>query len=438
MRKLIHVFLISVLLLPSPTLAESDYFKDLDEGNPNYTAIMDLVEQGVLEGYDDGTFKAEKEVSRAEAVKIVLLGLGLDLKEVREFNFVDVKDGDWYFDYVKTAYDLGIVQGYENDLFLPNQNVSRAEAVKILFSGAEIEGIDASEYEDLYPDIQPDDWFAPYAILAVKYNIVATQMDGYWYPHEEMSRGEFAEMIYRFQYFMENQEAYDETLTWLETEFPTVDVTLTVPPNWYVKQDGVGAVWLLDVLNNQYSLLTPYDNGATLLMTRYSNSENSDAATLFANIEAQTEATTVESEINGYPTLIIHKDEDIYYREWYVYLDNGRLVHFLALRGKGAYSDALESYLNKIVDSVKYLPTGDTGMTMDEILATLRAAIQVDGVGMEKINLLPDISIIETDTIGIGTGPVDYYYSPTADITIKYERSFDVILDIENGQSTAF
>ena len=91
-----------------------------------------------------------------------------------------------------------------------------------------------------------------------------------------------------------------------------------------------------------------------------------------------------------------------------------------------------------MVESVAYSPTGDSGLTTDEIIAELRASISVDGVGLDMITLLSDVELIETDTIGIGTGPVDYYYSPSADITIKYERSFDVILDIEAGQTTAF
>ncbi|MFT7184563.1 MAG: hypothetical protein ACI9QC_000907, partial [Oceanicoccus sp.] len=391
-------------------------------------AIMSLVDQGILEGYGDGTFKADQEVTRAETLKIVLLGSGLEVAEASELHFSDVSEGDWHVDYVEAAYNAGLVEGYADGTYLPNQTVTRAEAVKIVLSSADLE----------YETVDSEDWFAPYETYAKDWNIEPNQTDGLWHPYDEMTRGNLSEMMYRLQEVLANGSAYDETSSWEAVEFPTVDVTLKVPQTWYTKAEGVGAAWLLDEENNQYSLLTPYDNGGTLLMTRYSNSEGESAATLFANIETQTEATTVQTTINGYDTLIIHIDDELYFREWYVYLENNRLVHFVAMRGQGDYSDELEYYLNEMVESVAYLSTGDTGLTTDEIVEELRASISADGLGMEMIELLSDPELIETDTIGIGTGPVDYYYSPSANITIKYERSFDVILDIEDGQTTAF
>ena len=57
---------------------------------------------------------------------------------------------------------------------------------------------------------------------------------------------------------------------------------------------------------------------------------------------------------------------------------------------------------------------------------------------METLDMLPDKTIISTDTIGVGTGPVDYYYSEGLDYTFKYERFADVILDSREGKTSAF
>lgn len=434
MRRFFAGLILASLLLPTVALATD--FTDLDSSNPNYTAIMSLVEQGVLQGYDDGTFKADQEVTRAETLKIVLLGADMDVLEATELHFSDVQTGDWYVNYVETAYSSGLVQGYGDGRYLPNQTVTRAEAVKIVLSSVELDygTVDTAVYDD----VLSDDWFAPYADYAKTWNIEPAQTDGLWHPHDEVTRGNLSEMMYRLQQVLATGEAYNETATWRTIEFPTVEVTLDVPHGWYTKQDGVGAVWLLDQDNYQYSLLTPYENGGTLLMTRYSNPNGLSAATLFSNIAAMTGAESSQTSTNGYETLVIYNNDQVTFREWYIYLENGRLVHFVALRGQGEYSDELEYYLNAMVESVAYSPTGDSGLTTDEIIAELRASISVDGVGLDMITLLSDVELIETDTIGIGTGPVDYYYSPSADITIKYERSFDVILDIEAGQTTAF
>jgi len=425
MRRIVLSLLAASLMLPGLALATS--FTDLDDSNPNYTAIMDLVNQGILQGYDDGTFKADQEVTRAETVKIVLLGAGFDVMTPTELHFSDVTSDDWYLDYVESAYLSGIVEGYEDGTFLPNQTVTRAEAMKIVLSSVEL------DY-----GLTDEEWYLPYSDYAEEWNIQGVQTDGLWHPHDEVTRGELAEMMYRLQQVLETGTVYDETATWETVEFPTVDITLDVPHGWYSKSEGVGSVWLLDEENNQYSMLTPYENGGTLLMTRYSNPDGLDANTLFAQINAQTSAPTTEATLNGYETLVILRDESLYFREWYIYLENGRLVHIVAMRGQGEYSDELDYYLNEIVESVGFYASGDSGLTTEQIVAELREAITVDAVGLEMIGLLADAEIIETDTIGIGTGPVDYYYSPSANITIKYERSFDVILDIEEGQTTAF
>lgn len=434
MRRFFSILLLAALAFPLG--AQAAQFSDLDQSNPHYTAIMALVDQGVLQGYGDGRFLADQEVTRAETVKIVILGAGFDTSAPTELHFSDVASSDWHVNYVESAYRSGLIQGYEDGRFLPNQTVTRAEAVKIVLSSVELDYGTVSS--DLYDDVKAGDWFAPYAAYASEWNIVGAQTDGLWHPHEEVTRGELAEMMYRLQEVLENGSAYDETVTWQSVDFPTVDVSLKVPHGWYTKQEGVGAVWLFDTANGQYSLLSPYENGGTLLMTRNSNSEGLSSTTVFAKIQAQTSARSEVLTLNGMPTLLIHRDEALYFKEWYVYLENKRIVHFVALRGKGDYSNELEYYLNEIVESVSFNSNGSSGMTTEEIVSELRAHIQVDGVGSSKIGLLSDAEIIETDTIGIGTGPVDYYYSPLADITIKYERSFDVILDIETGRTTAF
>ena len=88
MRRFFAGLILASLLLPTVALATD--FTDLDSSNPNYTAIMSLVEQGVLQGYDDGTFKADQEVTRAETLKIVLLGADMDVLEATELHFSDV------------------------------------------------------------------------------------------------------------------------------------------------------------------------------------------------------------------------------------------------------------------------------------------------------------------------------------------------------------
>ncbi len=434
MKKLLSTLLLSFVFV---SFARAD-FSDVSTAHTHYAAISSLVEQGILQGYEDGTFLPGNEVNRAEALKIILLGTGVtvDGESTAGILFSDVAEDDWFFDYVSTAVSLGIIQGYDDGTFKPEQTVNRAEAMKMLLAAAEVEvsaGTSAA-----FLDTPVTEWFSGYSSYAKTWNIQPPQTDGLWHPEDAITRANLAEMVYRLQETEDLGHAFDEGTNWQRKEFPTVDISMKVPFSWGYKQEGVGTVFLLDRENDQMSLLTPYENGGTLLMTRYANSEGASSANLFASIEENTLWETDQTTVNGYDALVIYHDAGIYYREWYLVLDNSSLLHVVALRGDGAYSAYLEWFFTTMVDSIEYDASTTSELTIEETVAELREAIQVDGVGTEMMELLADWELIETDTIGVGTGPVDYYYSPSANVTVKYERSFDVILDLEDGETTAF
>ncbi len=298
----------------------------------------------------------------------------------------------------------------------------------VLAGGIDVEAVS----ENFFVDVDVEAWFSKYAYFAKTWNIEPPQADGRWYPGDSVSRANISEMVYRMQLVDENGVAFEESTNWLRKDFPTVDISMKVPFGWNYKQEGVGAVWVLDTENAQMSLLSPYENGGTLLMTRYGNSEKKSADELFSGLEGE------RSVIAGYDAFVVYRDNGVTFREWYLVMDNGSLVHLLAMRGEGYYSAYLEDYIEAMVVSLEYEPDGEIEMSIEDILESLRSSIQVDGMGAEVMELLDDWELIETDAIGVGTGPVDYFYSPSGNITVKYERSYDVILDIEDGQTSAF
>lgn len=436
MKKILSTLLLALTVFVGSVSAD---FSDVSTAHTHYAAITSLVEQDILQGYEGGTFQPGNEVNRAEALKIILLGTGVEVtgESTAGILFSDVSEDDWFFDYVSTAVSLGIIQGYDDGTFKPEQTVNRAEAMKMLLAAAEVE-VSGEQGSAAFLDTPVSAWFSGYSSYAKTWNIEPPQTDGLWHPEDAITRANLAEMVYRLQETVDLGHAFDEGTNWQRKEFPTVDVSMKVPFSWGYKQEGVGTVFLLDRENDQMSLLTPYENGGTLLFTRYANSEGASSANLFASIEENTLWETEETTVNGYDTLVVYHDAGIYYREWYLVLDNNSLLHVVALRGDGAYSAYLEWFFETMVESIEYDASTTSELTIEETVAELREAIQVDGVGTEMMELLADWELIETDTIGVGTGPVDYYYSPSADVTVKYERSFDVILDLEDGETSAF
>ncbi|KKT76143.1 MAG: S-layer domain protein [Candidatus Peregrinibacteria bacterium GW2011_GWA2_44_7] len=131
-KYLISLVLISTLLFPWQVLAAT--FPDVSSSHNNFMGIEYLVEIGTLKGYDDGTFRPEGTVNRAELMKIMVAGQGLD-PDAGLYNncFPDIKD-DWYAKYVCFGKTMGWVGGYPDGSFKPENTVSKVEAAKILIN----------------------------------------------------------------------------------------------------------------------------------------------------------------------------------------------------------------------------------------------------------------------------------------------------------------
>ncbi|OBZ10277.1 Ig-like domain-containing protein [Bacillus sp. FJAT-26390] len=95
-------------------------------------SIAALIESGIISGYEDGTFKPNKEISRAEIISII--SKIIDLKAVNTASapaFTDI-DGAWNKDQIKQAAAAGIINGAGDGQFAPNKPSSRAEALTIV------------------------------------------------------------------------------------------------------------------------------------------------------------------------------------------------------------------------------------------------------------------------------------------------------------------
>lgn len=88
---------------------------------------------GIVRGYDDGSFRPDQPVTRAEALKILLLASRLEQPpEVVTLPFPDVTSDAWYALYVGQAYYFDIIRGYDDGTFRPDFPITRAEAAKVV------------------------------------------------------------------------------------------------------------------------------------------------------------------------------------------------------------------------------------------------------------------------------------------------------------------
>ncbi len=88
---------------------------------------------GVVRGYNDGAFRPDQPVTRAEALKILLLASRLEQAEEEvSLPFPDVAPDAWYTSYVSQAFSFDIIRGYDDGTFRPDDPITRAEAAKIV------------------------------------------------------------------------------------------------------------------------------------------------------------------------------------------------------------------------------------------------------------------------------------------------------------------
>lgn len=173
--------------------------------------ICKLQMLGAVSGYTAGPyaglFKPDNNVTRAELVKIVLAATGVDVSQVTPIPvFSDLEPGQWYLPYVAKAKELGIIQGYEDGTFRPNSPVNRAEALKIILlaskhvTQADIDEARVNEAQDpdniaVLPDVPESDWFAPYVSYAATHNIIGGKADGKFHAGDNMTRAEVSKVV---------------------------------------------------------------------------------------------------------------------------------------------------------------------------------------------------------------------------------------------------
>ena len=144
------------LLLYPPETAESR-FSDVTPGEWYADAVNSLSQIGIFNGYGDGTFRPGQNITRAEYVK----ALTSCVPAVEADNpFSDVKSTHWAYRNILTAISKQWINGYEDGTFRPDQTITRAEAVTILNRALKRTGAGFAEYRtgEYFTDIGKGHW----------------------------------------------------------------------------------------------------------------------------------------------------------------------------------------------------------------------------------------------------------------------------------------
>lgn len=111
--------------------SDTNSYTDVAAGSWYNNAVSTLSAIGVLGGYEDGSFRPNASITRAEFAKIAVSFFELEGLAC-ENPFLDVAPGAWYAESVAAAAELGLIEGYEGGLFRPDAPITRAEACTIV------------------------------------------------------------------------------------------------------------------------------------------------------------------------------------------------------------------------------------------------------------------------------------------------------------------
>ena len=159
-----------------------------------YTAVHWLTCRGIVGGYPDGSFRPYNPATRAQIAKMVVLGEGWPLVDPQQPTFTDVLPGDWFYEYVETAFAHGIIGGYPDGTFRPYANVTRGQLSKMLVLARCWPLLDPPVPH--FSDVLPGSTFYTYIETAHYYGVVGGYGDGTFRPHNDATRGQLSKMLY--------------------------------------------------------------------------------------------------------------------------------------------------------------------------------------------------------------------------------------------------
>ena len=174
-------------------------FVDVNEGDWFYDAVVYAYQNELMDGVGGNRFAPNSETTRAQLVTI-LYRLEGEPAVSGDLPFTDVEAGIWYTDAILWAAQNNIVNGVSDTEFAPGDDLTRQQLVTILYRYAEAKGYDVSASADLsgYPDAgQVQTYAQPAMAWAVAEGIVEG-MDGNLKPAGNASRAQIATILMRF------------------------------------------------------------------------------------------------------------------------------------------------------------------------------------------------------------------------------------------------
>jgi len=189
------ISVLCVLLMPFSIQANASAVPNDIEGHWAKNSIQTLVQSGIIDGYPDGSFKPEEYITRAEFSKIIARAFGYAPKDLNKFT--DMQN-HWAKYFVSTLAESQIVTGYPDGSFKPSNNITRSEIVSVLARIAGLDNIpksDSALWSPTFTDVNSDHWAFSSIEIANKLEIIPIHFGLVFQPEKAATRAEVVYMV---------------------------------------------------------------------------------------------------------------------------------------------------------------------------------------------------------------------------------------------------
>lgn len=181
-----------IILLCTLPVIDVVAFSDVDSESEMGTAVKALADYGVIDGYSDGTFRPDNHITRAELCKMI--NVLFNFTDVGINDFTDVSYNDWYYMQVLIANEYEYIEGFEDGTFRGNNKVTREQACVIINRITpllEIENtVEITDYVS--------DWAYEAVQMIANHKLLKTGENGNFRAKDNITRGELAMLLSAF------------------------------------------------------------------------------------------------------------------------------------------------------------------------------------------------------------------------------------------------
>lgn len=184
-------------LIPAAVTAEEAAqtgFTDVSESDFFYAPVEWAVKEGITKGMSDTTFGPYELCNRAHIVTFLWRANGSPKAEKVVNPFMDVKEGDFWYDAALWALENGITNGTAEYTFGATEPCTRAQAVSFLYRAA---GMPEYEVENPFTDIEEGSFYYDAALWALSEGITTGATETTFNPNGECTRAEIVTFLYR-------------------------------------------------------------------------------------------------------------------------------------------------------------------------------------------------------------------------------------------------